>query len=147
MCRAIRFRKRLGRRVNGRRWWLLLCLCRCFPVLIPHRPTKLLIEPAACKSLKIHEVASRALASLLITERAIFGNWAGKRAAQGATLARPKAFSLGERAKKIPTDKGWDFEYWWRRRGSNPRPQVLYSQVYMLSQVIWVSPCVRQQAG
>ena len=38
---------------------------------IPHRPTKLLIEPAACKSLKIHEVASRALASLLIREREI----------------------------------------------------------------------------
>ena len=44
---------------------------RPFSVLIPHRPTKLLIEPAACKSLKRLEVASRALASLLITEREI----------------------------------------------------------------------------
>ena len=86
------------------------------PILfpIPHRPTKLLIEPAACKSLKVNEVASRALASLLITEREICGNRAGKRAAAEATLATSLRFSLGERAKKIPTDKGWDFEYWWR---------------------------------
>ena len=47
------------------------------PILfpIPHRPTKLLIEPAACKSLKRLEVALRALATSL-------------------------RFSLGERAKK-----------------------------------------------
>ena len=38
---------------------------------IPHRPTILLVESAACKSLKILEVASRALASLLIREREI----------------------------------------------------------------------------
>jgi len=34
----------------------------------------------------------------------------------GAALARPgskTAPTLGERAKKIPTDKGWDFRYWW----------------------------------
>ena len=67
---------------------------------IPHRPTKLLIEPAACKSLKILEVASRALASLLITERGICGNRGGKRAAAEATLATSLRFSLGERAKK-----------------------------------------------
>jgi len=55
------------------------------------------------------------------------GKRAGKRAAQGVTLARPKAFSLGERAKKIPTDKGWDFEYWWSSRTPeyNPRYQLL----------------------
>ena len=87
----------------------------------PYRPTKLLIEPAACKSLKILEVASRALASLLITERGICGNRAAKHAVQGATLARPKAFLLGERAKKIPTDKSWDFEYWWWKTEPNPR--------------------------
>ena len=80
---------------------------------IPRRPTKLLIEPAACKSLKIFEVSSRALASLLITERGIGGNWARKRAVKGATLATSLRFSLGEQAKKIPTDKSWDFEYWW----------------------------------
>ena len=84
-----------------------------FCVFIPHRPTKLLIAPAACKSLKILEVASRALASLLITERGICGNRAGNRAAAEATLATSLRFSLGEQAKKIPTDKGWDFEYWW----------------------------------
>ena len=79
----------------------------------PHRPTKLLIEPAACKSLKINEVASRALASLLITERGNGGNRAAKRAAAEATRATSLRFSLGEQAKKIPTDKSWDFEYWW----------------------------------
>ena len=89
--------------------------CRGPPtsVLIPHRPTKLLVEPAACKSLKIQEVASRALASLLITERGNGGNRAGNRAAAEATRATSLRFSLGERAKKIPADKGWDFEYWW----------------------------------
>lgn len=37
----------------------------------------------------------------------------------GVALARPSpgaAPTLGERAKKIPTDKGWDFRYWWRSR-------------------------------
>jgi hypothetical protein len=28
------------------------------------------------------------------------------------------------------------FESWWRRRESNPRPQVLYRQFYILSLVI-----------
>ena len=77
-------------------------LCSCFSVLIPHRPTKLLIEPAVCKSLKILEVASRALASLLITEIGIWGNRAENRAAAEATLATSLRFSLGERAKKNP---------------------------------------------
>jgi len=36
---------------------------------------------------------------------------------------------------------------WWRRRESNPRPQALHSQDYMLSLVIWASPCARQPAG
>ena len=88
----------------------------------PYRPTKLLIEPAACKSLKMLEVASRALASLLITERGNGGNWVGNRAAAEATLARSLRFSLGKWAKKIPTDKSWDFEYWWWNTEPNPRP-------------------------
>jgi len=56
---------------------------------------------------------SRALASLLITERGICGNRAGKRAAQDATLATSLQFSQGEKAKKIPTDKGCNFKLWW----------------------------------
>jgi len=36
---------------------------------------------------------------------------------------------------------------WWRRRESNPRPQALYSQDYMLSLAIWISPRVRRRAG
>ena len=37
----------------------------------------------------------------------------------GVALARPSpgaAPTLGERAKKIPTDEGWDFRYWWSWR-------------------------------
>jgi hypothetical protein len=51
-------------------------------------------------------------------------------------LKRPRpetAPTLAFRAKKIPTDKGWDFGKWWRRRESNPRPQALYRQFYMRS--------------
>jgi len=40
------------------------------------------------------------------------------------------------RQEKTPTDKGWDFGYWWRRRELNPRPQVLYRQFYILSLII-----------
>ena len=63
------------------------------------------------------------------------------------TLARQRRISGGNRQKKSQPDKGWDFEYWWRRRESNPRPQVLHSQDYMLSLVVWVSPRTRQPAG
>ena len=30
----------------------------------------------------------------------------------------------------------WDAREWWRRRESNPRPQVIHSQDYMLSLVV-----------
>jgi len=43
-------------------------------------------------------------------------------------LKRPRpetAPTLGERAKKIPTDKGWDFGKWWSRGELNPRPQAI----------------------
>ena len=104
---------------------------------IPHRPTKLLIEPAACKSLKILKVASRALASLLITERGNGGNRAGNRAAAEATRATSLRFSLGEQAKKIPTDKSWDFEYWWGG-GTHIPPEewrICWFYVYPLTRV------------
>ena len=91
---------------NLREFWHTVPIL--FP--IPHRQTKLLIEPAACKTLKILEAASRALASLLITERGNGGNRVGNRAAAEATLATSLRFSMGKRAKKIPTGKGWDFE-------------------------------------
>jgi hypothetical protein len=59
-------------------------------------------------------IIDQALWGLLITERGNGGNRAGNRAAQGVTRATSLQFSLGKRAKKIPTDKGWDFEYWWQ---------------------------------
>ena len=100
--------------ISSQTFRLILCF-------IPHRPTKILVEPATCKSLKILEVGSRALASLLITEREIWVNRGENRAAADATLATSLRFSMGERAKKIPTDKGWDFEYWWCNTEPNPR--------------------------
>ena len=30
--------------------------------------------------------------------------------------------NTGAQGKKIPTDKGWDFGYWWRNAELNPRP-------------------------
>ena len=41
-------------------------------------------------------------------------------------------------AKKIPTDKGWDFWDWWSRRESNPRPEILYGEFYILSLANWI---------
>lgn len=52
---------------------------------------------------------------------------------------RPEtAPTLAFRAKKIPTDKGWDFGFWWSRRESNPRPLAIVRQIYMLSWLIWL---------
>jgi hypothetical protein len=41
------------------------------------------------------------------------------------------------------------FHYWWSRRESNPRPQVLYDQFYMLSRLFLVSlqGLAKRQAG
>ena len=44
--------------------------------------------------------------------------------------------TLGKRAKKIPTDKGWDFTLWWSWRELNPRPQAFVGQIYMFSVLI-----------
>jgi len=41
--------------------------------------------------------------------------------------------NAGGTGKKIPTDKGWDFGYWWSWRELNPRPQALFGQIYMFS--------------
>ncbi len=50
---------------------------------------------------------------------------------------RPEtAPTLAFQAKKIPTDKGWDFGKWWSWRESNPRPQAIIRQFYMLSWLI-----------
>lgn len=62
----------------------------------------------------------------------------------GVALARPgpeTAPTLGERAKKIPTDKGWDFGYWWSWGDLNPRPQIFLAQIYMFSVLFCISPC------
>ena len=40
--------------------------------------------------------------------------------------------------KKIPTAKGWDFDRWWNRGESNPRPQAIAGRFYMRSCLIWI---------
>ena len=51
------------------------------------------------------------------------------------------------RAKKIPTGKSWDFVKWWRRRESNPRPQVLRLWFYMRSQVFGFNRLLPDRQG
>jgi hypothetical protein len=67
----------------------------------------------------------------------------GMRASNGdfrrAMLKRPwpeTAPTLAFRAKKIPTDKGWDFSDWWSWGDLNPRPQTFFEQFYMCSRLI-----------
>ena len=60
----------------------------------------------------------------------------GRVALKRKTAGTPPTVAL--RAKKIPTDTGWDLRQWWRRRESNPRPSVLYKQIYILSQALWL---------
>jgi len=38
--------------------------------------------------------------------------------------------------EKCPTAYTVGHKYWWRRRESNPRPQILYRQFYILSAAI-----------
>ena len=45
---------------------------------------------------------------------------------------------LAQIDEKTPTRQQLGLQYWWRRRESNPRPQVLYSKIYILSPVFWV---------
>jgi hypothetical protein len=51
---------------------------------------------------------------------------------------RGTAPTLAFRAKKIPTDKSWDFKLWWSWGELNPRPQAFVGQVYTLSWLIWI---------
>ena len=46
-----------------------------------------------------------------------------------------------DRARKNPNRSRLGFCYWWRRRESNPRPQVLYGQRYMLSPLFDLTRC------
>lgn len=38
--------------------------------------------------------------------------------------------------EKTPTENGWGFKLWWSRGESNPRPQALHRQFYILSLVV-----------
>jgi len=43
---------------------------------------------------------------------------------------------LALRGDKKSPEMSPGFGYWWSRRESNPRPQILHSQFYILSSVI-----------
>lgn len=47
---------------------------------------------------------------------------------------------VGEQYKKSPAAElsNWALMYWWRRRGSNPRPEILYGEFYILSLANWI---------
>jgi len=57
-------------------------------------------------------------------------------AVQRAKESPGTAPTLALRAKKIPTDKGWDFKLWWSWGDLNPRPQAFFEQIYMFSGLI-----------
>lgn len=44
-----------------------------------------------------------------------------------------------ERARKKANSELLTFVYWWSRRESNPRPQAILRQFYMLSSLVWIS--------
>ncbi len=58
--------------------------------------------------------------------------WLNTLARQSAEMAQ----MLGFGGEKKPTEIGWFFNKWWRRRESNPRPEALYRQFYILSVVV-----------
>ena len=43
-----------------------------------------------------------------------------------------------DQARKNPNRERLGFHYWWRRRGSNPRPEILYGEFYILSLANWI---------
>jgi len=55
--------------------------------------------------------------------------------------------NTGGTGKKIPTDEGWDFGYWWRRGELNPRPPMLRLRFYMLSLVFGFHPQLPNRHG
>ncbi len=60
-----------------------------------------------------------------------FGSLVGQ-----AVVNRQSAVSLGYGQKKSQPDEDWDFTLWWSRGESNPRPQAITGQFYMLSCLI-----------
>jgi len=54
----------------------------------------------------------------------------------GTSLCRTSGFDSTSRTTNKNGHRKGARLIWWRRRESNPRPQALYSQFYILSQVI-----------
>ena len=54
-------------------------------------------------------------------------------------LVRPNnTWEPRDQTRKNPSRERVGFWCWWSRRESNPRPQVLYRQIYILSLAIWI---------
>ena len=63
-------------------------------------------------------------------------NSGGRRSPSAFAATRRSPSELARSGKKkTQLDKGWDFEYWWRRGELNPRPSVLCLWLYMFSVV------------
>ena len=60
----------------------------------------------------------------------------GWRSPQASAGTPKNTWEPARSGKKIPTDKGWDFRYWWSWRDLNPRPQAFIGQIYMFSGLI-----------
>lgn len=61
------------------------------------------------------------------------GKWAGKNAGVDNGVDTKRV------GKEKPIENQWVIRCsWWRRRESNPRPKVLYSEFYILSLVDWI---------
>ncbi len=61
----------------------------------------------------------------------------GTMAPAGQTPETPRHAGISGKKKGLETIQ--TLQYWWSRRESNPRPQVLYDQFYMRSRSIWIS--------
>lgn len=64
-------------------------------------------------------------------------NSGGWRSPQASAGTPNNTRELAQIDKKKPQLITVGASVWWRRRELNPRPQALYSQVYMLSLTIW----------
>ena len=79
---------------------------------IPHRPTKLLLAPAACILINTKSGVASARVPTDNRERNLRESVQKTRRPWRDARDVIAVFNW-ETDKKIPTDKGWDFEYWW----------------------------------
>ena len=67
--------------------------------------------------------------------------WVGWQTSEVRRCSQESAQTRGNQRnspEKNPNRERLGLVYWWRRRESNPRPSVLYKQIYILSQALWL---------